>query len=73
MCLGGVWPQCEGCLRNRDSFWDDLDRILDRVGNGCRLCIRSEWKGITGAIGVLENIIMEKLVEFYVKREVMHR
>ena len=28
----------------RKRFWDDLDRVVDRVGNGYRLCsVRSEW------------------------------
>ena len=27
----------EGNVEEREKFWNDLDRIMDRVGNGCRL------------------------------------
>ena len=28
----------EGDGEERDRFWNDMDRIVDRVGNGYRLC-----------------------------------
>ena len=28
-----------------NRFWNDLDRILDRVGNGYRLCIVGDQNG----------------------------
>ena len=46
--------------QEEDRFWDDMDRILERVGNGYTLCILgdlNEWIGnkirvsITGAFG----------------------
>ena len=51
----------EGDVEERDRFWNDMDRILDRVGNEYRLCMvgdLSKWigdrlsAGITGAFGV---------------------
>ena len=58
----------------RDRFWNAMDRILDSVGNGYRLCILrdlSGWigdrtsAGITGAFGVPgENDDGRKVVEF---------
>ena len=51
----------EGDIKERDRFWNDMDRILDRVGNGYRLCILGDLKrriedrtkaNITGAFGV---------------------
>ena len=29
----------------RDMFWNDIDRTLDCVGNGYRLCILGELNG----------------------------
>ena len=29
----------------RDRFWNDMDRILDSVGNGYRLCILGDLNG----------------------------
>ena len=57
---------------------NDMDRILDRVGNGYRLYILKElirWigdrmrAGITGAFGVTgENDNDRKVVEFYAEK-----
>ena len=32
----------------RDRFWNDKDRFLDRVGNGYKLCIPGDLNGLTG-------------------------
>ena len=34
-----------------EEFWIDLNRFVDRVGNGCRLCMMVDLDrvGITGA------------------------
>ena len=54
-----------------DRFWNDMDRTLDNVGNGYRLCILGDlngWighrtrAGITGAFGV------PRVVEFCTTR-----
>ena len=36
----------EGNVKERERFWNDLDRIVDRVGNDYVMCARrSEWMG----------------------------
>ena len=55
----------------RDRFWNDMDRILDRVGNGCRLCILGDRMraSIAGTFGVPgENDNGRKVMEFYAER-----
>ena len=62
----------------RDRFWNDMDRTLDSVGNGYRLCILGDlngWieertrAGITGAFGVPgENDKGREVVEFCTER-----
>ena len=51
----------EGDGEERDRFWNDMNRTLDSIGNGYRLCILGDlngWiedrteAGITGAFGV---------------------
>ena len=32
-----VYGPFEGDVEQRDRFWDDMDKTLDRVGNGYRL------------------------------------
>ena len=29
----------EGDGEERKKFWNDLDKVIDRVGNGYRLCV----------------------------------
>ena len=50
-----------------DKIWNNMDRILDRVGNGYRQCIQEDlngWigdsmrAGITGAFEFQERMIM---------------
>ena len=57
----------EGDGEERDRFWKDMDRIVNRVGNGYRLCTMGDlnsWIGErvstskTGAFGVPERMIM---------------
>ena len=59
--LVGYGPN-EGDGEDRDRIWNDVDRVLDKVGNGNRLCILgdlNEWigdrvkAGITGDFGIL--------------------
>ena len=58
----GYGPNEDG--EERDRFWNDMDRILDRVWNGYRLCILGYlygWIGdrtradIAGTFGVPEE------------------
>ena len=38
----------EGDGEERETLWNDLERVLDKVGNGYRLIVcgrRSEWMG----------------------------
>ena len=68
----------EGDGEERDRFWNDMDRILDTVGNRYRLCILGNlngWigertrAGITGAFGVSgENDNGRRGLEFYAER-----
>ena len=66
----------EGDGEERYRFWNEMDRILDRVWNGYRLCILrylNGWVGdrtrvgMIGAFGVpRENDDGRKVLEFYV-------
>ena len=38
----------EGDGEERDRFWNDLDRIVDKVGNGYRLCLLRDMNGWIG-------------------------
>ena len=43
-----MYGPIEGDVEERERFWNDLDRVVDRVGNEYRLFIcarRSEWMG----------------------------
>ena len=69
----------EGDDEERNRFLNDMDRILDRVGNGFRLCVLGDLNGligdktragITGAFGVPgENDNGRRVVEFCAERE----
>ena len=39
VCVVVVYGPNDGDSEERDKFWNDMDRILDRVWNGYRLCI----------------------------------
>ena len=64
----------EGIGEERERFWDDTDRTVDRIGNGYRLCMLgnlNEWirdnmrARIAGAYGVRrENENGRRVVEF---------
>ena len=63
MCGGRVWA-IEGYGEERDRFWNVMNRILDRVGNGYSPCILRDlnnWIGdrmrasITGVPGENDN------------------
>ena len=68
----------EGIREERERFWNDMDRTVDRVGNGNRLCVLGDlhgWigdklrAGITGAFKVPgENEKGRRVVEFYAER-----
>ena len=38
----GYGPNKEG--EERDRFWNDMDRTLNSIGNGYRLCILGDQK-----------------------------
>ena len=60
------WPM--GCGpserdgKERDRFWNNMDRILDRVGNGCRLCALGD---LNGWIGYRARAGINALFQFY--------
>ena len=67
----------EGDGKERDRLWNDMDRILDRIGNGYRLCIQGDLNGwigyrtraaITGAFRVPEDDNGRRVVEFCAER-----
>ena len=92
--LNDVWHS--GCVSSRilwikfkfsrvkvcvvEWFWNDLDRVVDRVGNGSRLCVLGDLSGwignrvrvgITGSVEVpRENGNERKMVEFCTNRRV---
>ena len=78
MSAGPLTGTNEGDGEERDRFWNDMDRILDRLGNGYRLCIPGDLNGwignrtraiITGASGVPgESDNGRRVVEFYAER-----
>ena len=57
----------EGDGEERNRFWNEMDRVLDRVGNGYMLCILGDLNGwigdrvkgsITGVFGIPGEMIM---------------
>ena len=61
VCLVVGYGPNEGIGEERERFWNDMDRIMDRVGNRYRLCMLGDLKGwigdrvrvsIIGAFGV---------------------
>ena len=57
VCVVLEYGPNEGDGEERDRFWNDMDRILDSVGNGYSMCINGsigdrKREGITGAFGV---------------------
>ena len=45
VCVEVRYDPTKGDGEERDGFWNDLDRIEDRVGNGYRLCILGDLNG----------------------------
>ena len=35
----------EGIGEERERFWNDMDRTMDRVGNGYKLCMLGDLNG----------------------------
>ena len=48
VCVVVGYGPNEGNAKERDRFWDDMDRTLDSVGNGYRLCILGDLNGWVG-------------------------
>ena len=79
VCVVVGYGPSEGGDEERNRFLNDMDRILDRVGNGFRLCVLGDLNGligdktragITGAFGVPgENDNGRRVVEFCAERE----
>ena len=38
----------ESDVEKRERFWNDLDRLVERVGNGCRFCVIGTLNGYVG-------------------------
>ena len=47
MCGGCVWPH-EGEAEEKQRFWNELDRFIDRLGNEYRLCVLGDQNGWDG-------------------------
>ena len=65
-------------IEEKERFWNDLDMIVDRVGNGYRLCVLGDLNGCvgdrlkvgtTGGFGIPgENANCRRVVEFCEER-----
>ena len=45
VCVVVAYKVNEGDGEERDRFWNGMDRTLDSVGNGYRLCILGDLNG----------------------------
>ena len=45
VCVVVGYGPNEGGGGERDRFWNDIDRTLDSIGNGFRLCILGDLNG----------------------------
>ena len=45
VCVVVGYGPNEGDVEERNRFWNDMERILDRVGNRYRLCILGGLNG----------------------------
>ena len=43
-----VYSPTEGEGAERGKFWNDLDKVVDRVGNGYKLCVLADLNGLFG-------------------------
>ena len=41
-----VYGPTEGEVEERERFWNYLDRVVKRVGNGYKLCVLGDLNGI---------------------------
>ena len=67
VCVVVRYNPSEGDSEERNRFWNNMNRILDGVGNGYRLCFLGDRMraGITGAFGIPgENDNGRRVVEF---------
>ena len=48
VCVVVGYSSNEGIGEKRKRFWNDMDRTVDRVGNGCRLCVLGDLNGWIG-------------------------
>ena len=48
VCVMVGYGPTEGDGKERDRFWNDMDRTLDSVGNGYRFCILGDVNGWIG-------------------------
>ena len=62
-----VYESIKAEIEERERFWSNLDRIVDREGNGYKLCVLCDlngWvgdrlrAGITGGLDFQEKMIM---------------
>ena len=42
------WGTAPGIGEERERFWNDMDRTMDRVGNGYRFCVLVDMNGWIG-------------------------
>ena len=78
ICVVVMYGRNEGDSEERDKVLSNMDRVLEGIGNGYRLCILGDLNGwigdrvravITGAFGVPgENKNGRRLVEFCAER-----
>ena len=54
-----VYSSSDGDCEERDRFWNDLDKIVDRVSNGYRLCILGDLEErmrMIGSMGLCKGV-----------------
>ena len=48
VCVVVVYGPTEGQVEERERFWNDLDRVVERVVNGYKLCVLGDLNGWVG-------------------------
>ena len=70
VCVVAVYGPTEVEIEERERFWNDLDRVVDRVGNGYRLCVLEDMNGWVGErLRVGENYNGKRGIDFCAERD----
>ena len=68
----------DGDVKEREKFWNYLDRVVDRVNNGYRLCVLRDPNKLVGdrmRAGVTDSFVVlggndsgRRVIDFYAER-----